>query len=431
MSIIKKHIELAEELSRYSRLCYSRGLVGAAGGNISVRIPGSDSFLVTGSGISLRDVGSENLVVINKDGRVLEAPSGLRASKESRFHLAIYNTRRDVNAVIHVHPAFTTVFAAAKMSIPLTTISADLKLKQGQVVPTADPGSDELCRYITGILKESPDTTTVLILERHGIVTFRQNLCEAFNDAELAEDTAKIAYFSSLQEPTGPGMSGLSWSARYPITGCSIIDLTAPLNQNIQCYPTDPPFKREWHVKFEDAGVYVSRLELGAHAGTHVDVPLHYIEKGADLSGVPVDKFMGESIAFDTPKKPGENISVQDLRNADIREGDIVLFRTGWEKYAGSGDFFKGEWPGFDVDAIDELISKGAKAIGGDIASADSPENIGRGSPSHKKALSAGLVLFEALVNMDRVTGKRFFFMGLPLNIEGGEASPVRAVAVL
>jgi kynurenine formamidase/ribulose-5-phosphate 4-epimerase/fuculose-1-phosphate aldolase len=431
MTIIEEHLKLTEELSRYSRLCYSRGLVGAAGGNISVRVPRTELFLVTGSGISLRNVEPGNLVVMDNDGGIVEAQSGLRASKECRFHLAVYNTRRDINAVIHVHPAFATVFASVNRSIPLVTISAELKLKQGPVVPAADPGSDELCRNIAGVLKESPDTTTVLVLERHGIVTYGQNLCDAFNDAELAEDTAKIAFFSSLHYPDRTGKPGFFLPARYPYTGSSVIDLTSPLNHNIQCYPADPPFKKEWHVKFKDAGVNVSRLELGAHTGTHVDVPLHYIENGADLSGVPVEKFMGECVALDTPKKPGENITLNDLGSADIREGDIVLFRTGWEKYAGSDDFFKGEWPGFEIEAVDELINRGVKAIGGDIASADSPENISRGSPSHKKALSSGLVLFEALVNMDRVIGKRFFFMGLPLNIEGGEGSPIRAVALL
>lgn len=421
MSIIADNRALTEEFCRYSRLCYDRHLVGAAGGNLSVRIPRKDEFIVTASGVSLRDVKPENLVVVDGYGKIIESPSRLKPSKEINFHLAIYRAKPGVNAVIHVHPTYATVFSLTHKTIPLSTISASLKLKQGTVVPEADPGSETLSLNIRRIVEQSADETTVLLLERHGLVTYRGTIREAFDDAELAEDTAKIAFLSlhlmSLETPI------LSYS--------TIVDLTAKLNEHIQCYPTDPPFKREWHVNFDDAGTWVSKLSLGAHTGTHVDVPLHYLKEGQDIPEMPVHKFFGNAIAFDTPKKPGENITAQDVLNQDIRGGDIVLFRTGWERYSGSKDFFNGEWPGFTPHAVESLIYRGVKAIGGDMASADSPKGIREGALSHKRALEAEVPIFEALVNMDKVTGKRFFFIGLPLNIESGEASPIRAIALL
>ena len=69
--------------------------------------------------------------------------------------------------------------------------------------------------------------------------------------------------------------------------------------------------------------------------------------------------------------------------------------------------------------------------MGGGIASADSPAAIAAGAPAHKLAGRAGLPIFEGLVNLDQVAGHRFFFIGLPLKLEGGEASPIRAVALL
>ena len=77
------------------------------------------------------------------------------------------------------------------------------------------------------------------------------------------------------------------------------------------------------------------------------------------------------------------------------------------------------------------MIDAGAKAIGGDIVSADSPTAISEGAPAHKRALAAGMPIFEALVNLKEVVGRRFLFIGLPLRIEGGEASPIRAVALI
>jgi len=210
-----------------------------------------------------------------------------------------------------------------------------------------------------------------------------------------------------------------------------IIDLTAVLNENIHCYPTDPPFKKSWHAEFEKDKVYVSRLEFGAHAGTHVDAPLHFLGTGDDISQMSPKLFYGQAIAIDTPKKTGENINVADIEGVDIRENDIVLFRTGWEQRSGSPDFFEGDWPGFTPELIAVLAEKKIKALGGDIASADSPAAISNGSPAHKAAAMANLPVFEALINLNQVVGKRFFFIGLPLRIENCEASPIRAIAIL
>lgn len=197
MGIIGDNKGIAEELARFSRLCYDRHLVGAAGGNLSVRVQSKDVFLVTASGVSLRDVSPENIVAVDGSGNILESPSGLKPSKETGFHLSIFMAKSDVNAVIHVHPAFATVFAIRKKQIPLATVSAGIKLKQGPVVPEAHPGSQELCDNITRAVKESSSETTILLMERHGLIAYNTTLCKAFDDAELAEDTAKIAFLLS------------------------------------------------------------------------------------------------------------------------------------------------------------------------------------------------------------------------------------------
>ncbi len=210
-----------------------------------------------------------------------------------------------------------------------------------------------------------------------------------------------------------------------------LVDLTAALNDQIPCYPTDPPFTRSWHARLSEHGFYVSKLQMGAHAGTHVDAPLHFLgEAFPDVAGMPLQLFMGEALALERPKGPGEDLTVADIAVADIHSGDIVLFRTGWDKRVDSSAFFQDEWPGFQPSLVEELIRRGVKAIGGDIASVDSPAAIAAGAPAHKLAGRAGMPIFEALANLDQVTGQRFFFLGLPLKLEGGEASPIRAVAL-
>jgi kynurenine formamidase len=210
-----------------------------------------------------------------------------------------------------------------------------------------------------------------------------------------------------------------------------IVDLTAALNAQTPCYPGDPPFTKSWHVLFGDQGFCVSKLEMGAHTGTHVDAPLHFLgESFPDLAQMPLETFMGEAIALERLKDPGEDLAVADLAAADIRVGDIVLFRTGWDKRSGTPAFFQDEWPGLQTSLVEELIRRGVKAFGGDFCSADGPRAIAAGAPAHKLAGRAGMPIFEGLVNLDQVAGQRFYFIGAPLKLDGGEASPIRAVAL-
>ena len=432
MELIADHREQSEELAGYARLCYQRRLVGAAGGNLSVRLPAGDGYLVTASGVSLRDVSPSNLVAVDPAGKKIDGPNDLRPSKEISFHLSVYEGRPAANAVIHVHPPYATAFAAQGRLIPQVTVSSRLKLRQGPLVPVADPGSAELSGFVTDALAAAGEDASVLLLRDHGLIALGDSLPSAFDNAELAADTAEVASHLAVLE-TSQAQSrrnGLSpWAGPNNLAG-RIVDFTAPLNERIQCYPTDPPFAKHWHVTFETAGMCVSKLEMGAHAGTHVDAPLHYLEGGTDIPGMDLERFLGPAVVLDAPKGEGEDIDVADIDARKIRSGDIVLFRTGWEERANSERFFQGEWPGFTPAAIDALLDRKVKAIGGDIASADGPTAIGNGGPAHRRALEAGLPIFEALVNLRGVIGKRFLFLGLPLRIEGGEATPIRAVGV-
>ena len=211
-----------------------------------------------------------------------------------------------------------------------------------------------------------------------------------------------------------------------------VVDLSASLDAHTPCYPTDPPFRKTWHVQFGEQEYCVSKLDMGAHSGTHVDAPLHFLgSEFPDVATLPLQKFMGEAVALERRKQPGENLTVADLNGAAIRRGDIVLFRTGWDQRMGTPAFFQDAWPGVEPSLVEELIRSGAKAVGGDFPSVDSPAAIAAGAPAHKLLGRAGMAIFEGLVNLDQVAGQRFFFMGLPLRVEGGEASPIRAAALL
>ena len=187
---------LSVELSEFSKRSFNRGLICGTGGNLSVRVPGSNQVLITPSGISLGDVGPEENILVKLDGEILEAPSGLIPSKEMSFHLRAYQIRPDVQALAHLHPPYATAFANKRMPLPMVTVSARANLKHVPWVETAIPGSSELCEYVSDGLENHPEVRAILMRE-HGILTLAEDLKTAYYLADLLEDTAKIAFIES------------------------------------------------------------------------------------------------------------------------------------------------------------------------------------------------------------------------------------------
>ena len=65
-------------------------------------------------------------------------------------------------------------------------------------------------------------------------------------------------------------------------------------------------------------------------------------------------------------------------------------------------------------------------AVGFDAPSPDHPP-----FPAHKTLLPQSIGVYENLTNLDKLVGKKFFFVGAPLRLTGGSASPVRALAIV
>jgi len=105
-------INYREMLSEYSKVAHARGLTSDTGGNISVRMPKSDHFLITPGGLSLKDVSTENSIEVDFIGNIVRVSEGFHPSKKTRFHGAIYDYKPRINAIFHLHPPYSTAFAS-------------------------------------------------------------------------------------------------------------------------------------------------------------------------------------------------------------------------------------------------------------------------------------------------------------------------------
>jgi L-fuculose-phosphate aldolase len=192
---------LRAELVEIGRRLHARDLVGAAEGNLSVRL-GDDRFLVTGSGISKGHLTPGDLVVVDARGAVVAGAR--RASTELRMHLAAYAARPDVVAVVHAHPLTAVALTIAGVPPPTDLVpEAAVTLGPIAVAPFATPGTDEVPASLAPFLA----THDAILLERHGAITLGRSLLEAYERMETLERVARIAVTARLLgrcEPLAP-----------------------------------------------------------------------------------------------------------------------------------------------------------------------------------------------------------------------------------
>jgi L-fuculose-phosphate aldolase len=166
-----------------------RWLTAGSGGNISVRIPGTDRYLCTATGVTFRDTAVENVVEMDLAGKQY-GDLTWKPSKEYRWHAGVLETCPDAHGVVHTHSTATMAFGCCGITPPHMTGQARAHLKEIQIVPYADAGSEKLRDLVVDVYKRAPDTRIVL-LANHGLAASGPSLLEAYNRAEIVEDSAQ------------------------------------------------------------------------------------------------------------------------------------------------------------------------------------------------------------------------------------------------
>ncbi|HCZ06033.1 MAG TPA: class II aldolase [Thermotogae bacterium] len=174
------------------------GLVRGTWGNLSVK--DKNVIWITPSGMPYDLLTPEDIVPVDlEDGRVLH--SSLTPSSELLMHLEIYHNFPEINAVIHTHSVYASVFAVARCEIPCyTEDQAQIIGGSVRVTPYAPTGTEELARYVVRAL----ENRFAALIANHGAVAIGRSLREAYTVAEILEKSAEIAYALKSMLPDEP-----------------------------------------------------------------------------------------------------------------------------------------------------------------------------------------------------------------------------------
>lgn len=216
------------------------------------------------------------------------------------------------------------------------------------------------------------------------------------------------------------------------IKGFKVIDLSMPIESlNTPVFPGYPqPLKATFTTKATHG--YNSNIWIFVeHTSTHVDAPHHFIDEGPTIDKVPPETYVGWATVLDFSKVPPEyEISREELESKikelpfEVGKGWVLLLYTGYSAKAGTPEWYK--YPALSEGACRYLVELGIKALGVDAPSPDRAP-----FPAHNILLPKGIAIYENLTNLDKLVGKKFLFVGLPLKLVGATATPVRAVAII
>lgn len=225
-----------------------------------------------------------------------------------------------------------------------------------------------------------------------------------------------------------------------------LIDLSRELFHRTQVHPSHPPvIMTVWndHAEIKQAGNtrFSSKalsISLSDHAGTHVDAPAHFDPRpgAASIDEIPLENFYTEAICLDLSHVPLRHaVTVPEMEAALARSGQeirprdtVLLYMATNERLLGKPGY-QHDFPGLALESVHWLADKGIVMFG---VEAISPAPEGElNFQAHIACAERGITHMECLANLDRLIGRgRFRFIGFPLRIRGGTASPIRAVAV-
>ena len=206
----------------------------------------------------------------------------------------------------------------------------------------------------------------------------------------------------------------------------AIVDLTLTLYHGMRGVEIHP------HTHIATDGYNTTNLKLYSHAGTHMDAPLHFVDGGATIDQWELQQCIGPALVVNlSHKEPNSLITVADLAPyaEQIDPGSRILLRTDWDAHAELPDY-RTHFPRISRELAHWLVERGVWLVGVQTPSVASLSDREELRDVHQILLRGSIVIVECLAHLDQLPAQ-VTFIALPLKVQAGDGSPVRAVAIL
>lgn len=159
---------------------------------------------------------------------------------------------------------------------------------------------------------------------------------------------------------------------------------------------------------------------MSTHLGTHIDAPYHFDENGKKIIELDLDLYIGTATVVKVDA--AESIGIKAFEGIELTGVRRLLVATGqWKDLSRFPEWI----PPVEPDLAPYLANKGVRLLGLDLPSVDCLDS--KELPAHNKLSGCGIHILEGLV-LDGLEPGLYDLAALPLALEAGDGSPVRAV---
>ena len=207
-------------------------------------------------------------------------------------------------------------------------------------------------------------------------------------------------------------------------TSSDWIDVTVPIRVGMAIWPGNATLQIECHHSIiQGEGNSNSTIHMGAHTGTHMDAPLHFLDNHKSIDQMPFDAAIGPARVIEI--RDTESIKPEELKQYNIQRGERILFKTRNSQTCWQTDTFVENFVYITKEAARLLADSGVILIGIDYLSVGGfKQDL---VETHRTLLGADIWLIEGL-DLSGVSAGNYDLICLPLKLVQAEASPVRAV---
>ena len=211
-----------------------------------------------------------------------------------------------------------------------------------------------------------------------------------------------------------------------PVTTGGWIDISTTLDPKITAvYPDNFGLECAWTSRLDTkAGVNLSKYTLGAHTGTHVDAPLHFVEGGFAIDQVDPGRLIGRAWVLEIDQE-APVLTASVLERYAWRGHERLLFKTrNSARRLLRQPLFQPDYVYIAANAAELLASEPLAMVGVDYLSVEGFEHDPR---THRALLGNSIAIVEGL-DLHGIEEGPYELVVLPLKIAGHEAAPARAL---
>lgn len=207
----------------------------------------------------------------------------------------------------------------------------------------------------------------------------------------------------------------------------TIYDITLTITPTLPVWPGDPAVRLSQPSHLERGDICtITRLDIGAHTGTHLDAPAHFIRGGAAVETLDLNVLIGPALVVDARGRG--HLTAEDFEALAIPPGvQRLLLRTDnsaiWQR---GQTAFAEDFVAIDPSGARWLVQQGVRLVGMDYLSVAPFDD---GVPTHQILLGAGVIAVEGL-DLSAIEPGEYQLVCLPMKIGGSDGAPCRAVLI-